>query len=274
MYANRGDLTFEPIANPSQLGYPMGLGFGDENNDGRIDLYFSNVGPTLPKLLVRGDLRDDQVLDTDYMLFRNQGGLRFDNVAEATGTARHGFGWGVVFHDMNLDGRQDILAAQNYARFPGVEYLELYPGRLLEQRADGVYVPVEETSGAGNQHFGIAPVIIDFDRDGWPDLAWGNLDGPLRVLRNRGGLNHWLKVRLADTPASIGAIVRVEMADGQVLTDQFATSEGLCSDSTHELFFGLGAEGVAERVTVSFQGPSRAEVVFERPAENTILRVP
>jgi len=271
MYANNGDLTFSPIENPSVFSYPMGLGFGDIDNNGSMDLYFSNVGNTLPRALLAGDLRDEQPFNMDYMLFRNDPGLKFTDIATQTNSAKHGFGWGTVIQDMDLDGRADLLAAQNYGKFPGVEYLDLYSGRLLLQTEDGKFVPAEEISGAANPHFGLTPVISDFNGDGWPDIAWLNLNGPLRVLFNEGvSGNNWLKVRLVDNPLSIGAIVTVELENGSWLTDQFVTSEGLSSDQTSELIFGLGKAASIISVSVKYQNGQRQSVAA--PAVNTVVR--
>ncbi len=271
MYENTRDGKFVELPHAKAFSYPMGLGFGDYDNNGLIDLYFSNVGNTLPKLMVRGDLTDEQELNTDYILLRNDGALDFSDTAIQTDSAKHGFGWGVVMHDMNLDGLQDLLVAQNYARFPGVKYLELYKGRLLQQNDFGKFQPVEETSGAANPYFAMTPLVSDFNNDGWPDLVWANLTGPLRVLLSKGGKNAGLKVRLPNSAVSLGARVYVTLSDGTVLSDQFATSEGLGSDSNHDLVFGIGAERTALQVKVVFaDGHAR---VIESPPVNSVLVV-
>jgi hypothetical protein len=186
------------------------------------------------------------------MLFRNGAGLGFIDVASTVGVDRLGFGWGAVIQDMTLDGRPDLIVAQNYARLPGLEFLPLYNGSIMQQATDGSFAPIEETSGAVNPAFGLAPIVSDFNRDGAPDLFWGNLNGPPRAYINLGAARHWLTVRLADEPRSIGAIVTVALSNGRVLTDQFITSEGLGSDQTHELLFGLG-DGEVASLRVAFQ---------------------
>lgn len=271
MYENIGAGKFSPLPRAEKFSYPMGIGFGDYDNDGLIDLYFSNVGNTLPSALVRGDLREDQVLNMDYILLHNDKNLQFSDLAIPTKTASHGFGWGVVMQDMDLDGRQDLIVAQNYARFPGVEFLELYNGRLLKQYPDGTFAPVEKVSNAANPNFGMSPVIADFDRNGHPDLVWANMTGPLRVLLNAGGDNNWLAVRLPDNVASLGALVIVRTADGKKLTDTFATSEGLGSDQSHELLFGLGSSSAIDSVHVEFAGGEVRKV--SSPALNSVLDV-
>jgi len=252
MYSNNGDLTFSPISNPSDFSYPMGVAAGDYDNDGLIDLYFSNVGYTLPPALLRGNLSDDDVFNPSYMLFHNDAALKFTDTAEAMNAARYGFGWGTVFADMNLDGREDLLAAQNYARFPANKLLEHYPGKILQNYGDK-FQPVEEVAGAENKLFGISPIVSDFNGDGWPDLVWANLDGESLAYINKGGPNNWINVKLPNTAHSINARVTVEDSDGQKQFKQFITSQGLGSDQTHDLIFGLGTSTTVKSILVEFQ---------------------
>ncbi len=252
MYANNGSGQFTPVNNPSIFSYPMGIAAGDYDNDGLIDLYFSNVGHTMPAPLVRGDLRKDQAFNPDYMLFHNDGELHFTDTARSTNTARYGFGWGVVFADMNLDGQEDILIAQNYARFPGFLAIT-YPGKLLQQYANGKFRPVEKRSHAKNNHYGITPLISDFNDDGWPDLVWANLAGPARAYLGKSGNAHWLKVRLPNTASSINAIIQLTLDDGRTLTKQRIHGQGLGSDQSRDLIFGLGEAPGIKQVRIRFQ---------------------
>lgn len=270
MYSNNGDLTFSPISNPSDYSYPMGVAVGDYDNDGLIDLYFSNVGYTLPPALLKGDLKEDDVFNPSYMLFHNDGALKFSDRADEMNAARYGFGWGTVFADMNLDGREDILAAQNYARFPANELLEHYPGKILQNYGDK-FQPVEKVSGAENELYGIAPIVSDFNGDGWPDLVWANLDGPSQALINGGGDRNWIKIRLPNTAASLGARVSVVDASGSTQVKQFITSQGLGSDQGRDLIFGLGNSNAITSVTVAFQ--SGAVQSFDAPEVRTTLTV-
>ena len=83
-WKNNGDLTFENLPNPSSdvYSYPMGIAVTDLKNDGLPDFFFSNVGSTVPDALVRGDLRDEQILHKDWFLFENQGDFSFIDSAD------------------------------------------------------------------------------------------------------------------------------------------------------------------------------------------------
>ena len=252
MYSNNGDMTFSPIENPSVYSYPMGVAVGDYDNDGLVDLYFSNVGYTLPPALLRGDLDKDDPFNPAYMLYHNDGGLKFSDTSEAMNAARYGFGWGTVMADMNLDGREDLLAAQNYARFPVNDLLETYPGKILQNYGD-TFRPVEKTAGAENPLFGISPVVSDFNGDGWPDLVWANLDGESLAYMNKGGDRNWVKVRLPNTAGSLGARVTVTASDDSTQTKQVMTSQGLGSDQGRDLIFGLGGAENVDSIDVQYQ---------------------
>ena len=268
MYANNGDLTFTPIENPSVYSYPMGVAVGDYDNDGLVDLYFSNVGYTLPSAVLRGDLKKDDAFNPSYMLFHNEGGLKFTDTAEQMNAAKYGFGWGTVMADMNLDGREDMLAAQNYARFPANNLLQHYPGKILQNYGD-IFRPVEKAAGAENRLFGIAPIVSDFNGDGWPDLVWANLDGQSLAYINKGGDRNWIKVRLPNTARSLGAQVIVTNADGFSQTKQVLTSQGLGSDQGRDLIFGLGDADGASSVVIEFQnGVTRT---FDAPENGSVI---
>lgn len=268
MYSNNGDMTFTPIENPSVYSYPMGVAVGDYDNDGLVDLYFSNVGYTLPPAILRGDLEKNDPFNPAYMLFHNDGDLKFSDTSEAMNAARYGFGWGTVMADMNLDGREDLLAAQNYARFPANDLLQTYPGKILQNYGD-TFRPVEKTAGAENPLFGISPIVSDFNGDGWPDLVWANLDGESLAYMNKGGTRNWIKVRLPNTANSLNARVTVVGSDGFSQTKQLLTSQGLGSDQGRDLIFGLGNADAITSVTVEFQnGVTRR---FDAPKVGTLI---
>ncbi len=268
-YRGDGAAGFSSFENPSVYSYPMGIAVGDYNNDGQLDLFFSNVGYTMPASLLRGNLTKNDEFSPDHMLFRNDGGLTFSDVSKEMGVARFGFGWGNIFADINLDGREDILMAQNYARLPAQFIMAKYPGKIFQNYGDG-FKPVEKASGAENKHFGIAPIVSDFNGDGWPDLVWANVAGPSLAYLNRGGDANRLTVVLPNQAYALNAIVTVTRSDGQTLTKQMITSQGLGSDQGRDMIFGLGSSSV-EAVIVRFQDGEEKRI--ENPAINSYIIV-
>lgn len=251
-WKNLGNLTFENKPNPSSdySSYPMGIAVTDLHNDGLPDFFFSNVGSTVPDALVRGDLREDQELNKDWLLFENQGQFTFADGAEKAQLANFEFSWGAVFEDFNLDGRDDLVVSENYEGWPlhQVPFWRLN-GRFLLQSEDGKFTAAGAEAGVRNREFGVTPLTADFNQDGHPDLVHVNLLGPQNVFLSRAGENGYLKVRLPNTVHSIGAVVSVELEDGSTLVRAFVVGEGLVSDQSHVLIFGLDHQS-ASSITV------------------------
>lgn len=271
-WRNNGDLTFTDAPNPTsaQYGYPMGIAAADYDGDGRTDLFFSNVGTTVPDFLGKGDLRDDQVYNKRWILLRNDGGFKFTDVAEDAKLAGYEFSWGAVFEDFNLDGLQDLLVAENYVGFPPHRLLRL-PGRLLLQRPDRMFAAAEAVAGVQNAYYEISPLVADFDGNGCPDLVRVNLNGPARAFLNGGIGNNFVKVRVPDRPASLDAKVVVETGSGKRYTARVTQGEGLLSDQSHDVIVGTGGEKDIKRVEVTF--PSGKVATVDTPAVNTLLVV-
>jgi hypothetical protein len=75
---------------------PMGSNFGDLDNDGFLDIYLGTGKPSFSFLMPN-------------VLFRNDGGRRFEDITAATGTGHLQKGHGVAFADWDRDGDADIF---------------------------------------------------------------------------------------------------------------------------------------------------------------------
>jgi FG-GAP-like repeat/ASPIC and UnbV len=75
---------------------PMGSNFGDIDNDGFLDIYLGTGRPSYSYLMPN-------------VMFRNLGGLRFDDVTALTGTGHLQKGHGVAFADWDRDGDADLF---------------------------------------------------------------------------------------------------------------------------------------------------------------------
>ena len=276
-WRNNGDLTFTSVENPNNLddltkrqyGYPMGNAFGDYNNDGLIDMAFSNVGDMGPmNLVIRGDLTDDQIFNPDIIVLRNDGDFKFTDTAKETNLADYEFSWGMLFEDFNADTLEDLIISENYVQLP-YNHLVYLPGRTLFQAENGKFADKEKETNTINRAFEIAALATDFNNDGALDMVRANLQGKSKVQINGGHGNRFLKVKLPNVASSIGANVVADLRSGKTLTKQFITSEGLSSDGTHILFFGLGPDDVVEKLTITYL--SGEVQVVENPPTNTLL---
>ena len=234
-----------PNPNSDVYGYPMGVAVGDYDNDGRTDYFFSNTGTTAPAFMARGDLRDDQIYHPEWIMFHNDGDFKFTDTAEKTKVAGYEFSWGCVFEDLNLDGNTDLIVSENYVDLPPhkMPFLRL-PGRLLIQNNDGEFAARGAEAGVINKQYGISPLTADFNGDGAPDIVHVNLAGKSKVFLSKSAPNNYVKVLLPNTVASVGAIVKAELADGRTIYEPFVKGEGLCSDSSPMITIGAGASEV------------------------------
>ena len=213
VYKNNSDLTFTKTPTPmtNKYGYPMSMSVGDIDNDGDADFFFSNVGSSAPDFAARGDLREDDSYMDKWMIWRNDGNFSFTEVGEEKKVADFEFSWGAVFEDFNLDGRQDLLVSENYVAFLPHEFFRL-PGRYLLQREDGAFAAAGEKANATNPHYGITPLVSDFNQDGYPDIIHVNLQGTSRALISKGGPNRYLKFAMPDNIACLGVKITANLS--------------------------------------------------------------
>jgi len=239
IFKNLGNLKFEEVESPTDLGFWMGLGVADIDNDGDLDLFLSNSGNFVPSIFLRGDLRDDQVLDTNWALLRNDGDFKFTQLNKDKGLDGQAFAFGGVFEDFNLDGRMDLIVVENYIKWWAYKVRKA-SGKLFVQDEDGNFIKSIKYAGLENKNYGQSPLISDINDDGYPDVIYLNMDGPVRALLNERCKNNYIKVVVPDNVESLGAKVTVTKKDGSKLSRVVVAGTGFMTDQTNELFFGLG----------------------------------
>ncbi len=185
LYRQEADGTFEDKTADAGLGdagYGMGVAVGDMDNDGDLDVYLANFGPS--------------------KLYRNRGDGTFEDRTAAAGIEVPGFATSAVFCDYDLDGFLDLYVAR-YVHYDArrvchdsagrrdyctpIGY-EAEPDVLLHNRGDGTFADV--TRAAGLEHSvaaGLGVVCDDFDENGLPDFYVANDKYPNALWLNQGG---------------------------------------------------------------------------------------
>lgn len=269
IYINQNGTSFKLKNNPltSKFSYPMGIAVGDYDNNQTPDFFFSNTGTSVPKLLAKGDLKTGQELFTDWILFNNDGNGNFNDTAKQTHIAEFEFSWGAIFEDFNLDGKQDLAVAENYIAFPPETLFKL-PCRFLVQLDNGTFAATEQQAGVVNKNYAITPLSTDFNNDGYPDLVYINLNGTLKVFINNGGKANYLKVKMTDNVNLIGATVTIT-TENSTQSSYNIIGEGLCSDQSNTIIFGLGnAKTIQSVVVKNTKGNTK---VFENVSINSTV---
>jgi hypothetical protein len=185
LFRNRGDGTFEDVTRGSGLDFEsqgMGIAAADIDNDGDTDLYLSALGA-------------DRVL-------RNDGKGRFIDVTASSGIQETDFSTSAAFVDHDKDGDADLFVC-NYVKWTPATDIRCtldgrtksyctpqpYPGSSsrLYRNDGGRFTDITKAAGledATGKALGVA--VLDYDRDGWPDLAVAHDTQPNRLYRNLG----------------------------------------------------------------------------------------
>ncbi len=271
VYRNLGNQRFESVPLPSGPGHWQSMAFGDIDRDGDQDLLFSNTGTSVPALFLENDLESSQTPNTAWLLLRNNKDFSFDDVTASYGLDDLGFGRGLCFEDLNLDGGLDLLAAQNDIEWP-MHHISKLPGKALLQippKGNARFCEAEQL-GLANRNYGQTPVIADLDGDGRNDVLWVNIGGPARALLNKSKGN-FVTVSMPDKVANLGTTVTVYTDQGVSFTKEVVAAGGSGADQTTELMFGLAADAEVDRVVLI---PLNGQFsYFDKPKLNSKLRV-
>ena len=195
LYHNEGDGTFRDVTDEAGVaapGWTTPAVFFDYDGDGRLDLFagryvrYGIEWPTSCSGTPHGKRyycvpRIFEPLTS--RLFHNDGGSRFSDVSDAAGLARApGKALGVVAADFDDDGRLDLFVTNDTS--PNFLWMNRGGGRFEET---GLAAEVA-FSANGKPRSSMGTDTADYDGDGRPDLAIGNIDHELFALyRNRGG---------------------------------------------------------------------------------------
>jgi hypothetical protein len=105
LYRNLHNGTFQDVSKEAGLDMammPMGLNFGDIDNDGFLDFYLGSGTPSYAAVMPN-------------LMFHNEGGKRFSDITASSGTGILPKGHGIAFADFGNNGRQDLIVVMGGA---------------------------------------------------------------------------------------------------------------------------------------------------------------
>ena len=214
LYLNGGNGTFRDATAPSGLGteemWAAGAAFGDYDGDGDLDLYVSAYidfdlehPPTVESMpgaakqnCMFGSLRvfcgPLGLRPSADRFYENRGNARFVDVSQASGIANvpPGYGMGVIWADVNDDGRLDIYVAN-----------DRNPNYLFLNNGDRTFTESGMLSGsalsaAARAQAGMGVDAGDYDNDGRLDLAVTNFSDDYNTIYRSGGSGRFTDVTL------------------------------------------------------------------------------
>ena len=185
LYRNNRDGSFADVTQRAGLDlemYGMGVAVGDYNNDGFPDILATCVGQN--------------------RLLQNTGKGTFVDVTRSSGLGgRMAFSTSALWLDYDRDGLLDLFVC-NYVKWSAEHDVfcsldgkqksyctpEAYRGEtcwLFHNRGNGTFEDATAASGifdTSSKSLGVA--LLDYDRDGWPDVLVANDTQPNKLYRN------------------------------------------------------------------------------------------
>jgi hypothetical protein len=267
LFENRGGLRFEEVAAASGVAFDgqgsplaaMGLGLGDLDGDGLLDLAVSNF------------------LGRSTIAFQAIGRGQFRDASAELGltlATREVNGFGLSLIDLDGDGRDDMIQANGHVldrRRLGVPFamrptlLRHQGGRLVAAKGAGDW--------ADRLLLGRGLAVGDLDGDDRPDVVLVPLNAPALLLRNQSP-GRWLSLdligRFPSPPEAIGAQLRATIGPIGIVRE-LAGGGGYLSTSARRIYLGLGEAEVVDRLEVRW--PSGREETWNHLKADRPIRL-
>ncbi len=264
-------------------GNTMGLGLGDYDRDGRIDILMSGW---------QGNLH---MLHNNTQPGKKPTFIDTTTIGKSLTTGPSYASWGVHFVDLDNDGWLDLLVPNGHLTLgmggdfgtfesdgsgadsgkpsqpggqPGTggsgggaaggdlpDNPESQYDNFYRANGDGTFTDWSVQSGFHSPAVSRGVTQGDFDRDGWPDLVLGTVKGAPKLYRNGCGNAAWLHILLKGQGGNrqgIGARITVVIAGITYIRDIEAGSTSVWSSGEAAAHFGLGTAIQADTLTVAW----------------------
>jgi hypothetical protein len=245
-FRNKGDGTFaeEGLERGAALNEDgmeqagMGLGIGDYNLDGHLDILKTHFS------------------DDTSILYLNDGKANFSDmtIQSGLGVETRYTGWGAAIADFDRDGWPDLFWVTGSV-YPEIERkLPAYPYRtprvLFRSLGGGKFEELIDRAGTGvgAAHASRGSAVGDFDNDGDLDVVVVNLGEPVSLLRNDASAGNWIAVKLEGVKSNRSAIGARVLASygGRRQVKAVLSQSSFYSADDLRLHFGLGAAEFAD----------------------------
>jgi len=272
LYRNNRNGTFTDIGLESGTAYSqdgreqagMGVGVGDYDADGFLDLAVTNFSDDTPT--IRRNNRDWTFTDVTSRVL--------------PGWNSRLLGWGVGFIDYDNDGWRDLFFANGHI-YPEIDSQQvttryLQPKSLYRNLGNGSFADVSAQAGPGImlERSARGSAFADTDNDGDLDILVNNANARPSLLVNQGGnRNNWIIMKLAGTRSNrsgIGARIRI-VCDGRAQIDEVRSGGSWASQDDLRVHFGVGQAKRIDALEVTW--PSGSIQKLANVEVNRILRI-
>jgi enediyne biosynthesis protein E4 len=195
-------------------------------------------------------------------VYHNNGDGTFTDLVHRSGLSAHTqyLGWGILFADVDHDGRKDILVINGHV-YPEIDKANL-PARYRQPRllygnvGDGKFVDLSAESGPGIREMWSSRGAAsgDLDNDGSLEIVINNSGSRPSLLKNFAAARNWLLVRAQGVKCNrdaVGARVYV-YAGGPRLSGEVQTGSSFLSQNDPRLHFGLADAAAYDRIEIQW----------------------
>jgi enediyne biosynthesis protein E4 len=241
----------------------MGVGLGDYNLDGHLDIFKTHFA------------------DDANILYRNNGKAYFEDatLSSRLGVETRYVCWGAGIIDLDNDGHPDLFMTTGHLDPNIQKKLPRYPNKtpraVFRNLGEGIFEELVEQAGPGvaAAHCSRGCAFGDFDNDGDIDVLIVNLNEPPSLLRNDlTGKRNWIKVRLEGKKSNRSAIGARVLAHygGKTQAQAVLSQSSFFSCNDPRLHFGLGASASSD---LEVFWPSGLYENYKNVAANQLLTI-
>ncbi len=233
----------------------MGVGIGDLNRDGWMDVTYSDIGPAL--------------------LFQNNSGV-FSDISGSAGIniqPADDYSWGVSFLDYNNDGWQDIVMAVGSME---PNNLEKQPNYLFRNNGDNTFTDEAFAMGVDDSLRTRTIVHGDYDNDGDLDLVLVNYDSTVSLYRNDiVTTENYIRILPYGTWSNfdaLGAKVRIKTPDGVNQYFEMRSGSNLGGGDEICAHFGIGSNTMVDTIEVTWLSGAK-DFLYNQSSNQTVTIV-